>query len=136
MGQQHPITFGQTPRIALWVGIVLTLIGLVVRYLLGIRGINALTPALLGLPIALMGFVALEPQYTRGALLGVIVMSLLGILIMVNVLPSLNALLLGRQPSGSAIPIIAESATLLLCGVLLIVCVGAFAGAWFRRSRR
>jgi hypothetical protein len=130
------ITYGQAPRIALWIGILLLLIGLISRYLIGIRGGNSLTPSLFGLPIALLGFVALDPQYAAGAMRAVTVLALLGILVTLYVLPLLNALRLGQQPAVATAAIIASSATLVLCAILLMVCIVAFVGAWFKRVRK
>jgi magnesium-transporting ATPase (P-type) len=136
MKQKEFISFGPAPRIALWIGIILVLVGLVSRYLIGMQGINSLTPSLFGLPIALMGFVALDPQYARGAMLGITIFALLGLLASLYVLPQVNALLMGQRPSESITAIITGSAMLLLCGILLSVCLVAFVIAWYRRRRR
>jgi hypothetical protein len=136
MKRKEFISFGPAPRIALWIGIILVLVGLVSRYLIGMQGINSLTPSLFGLPIALMGFVAIDPQYARGAMLGITVLALPGLLASLYVLPQLNALLLGRQPSDDITVIVTGSAMLLLCGTLLIVCLVAFVIVWYRQWRR
>jgi hypothetical protein len=136
MKRQEQPTYGQAPRAALWIGIVLVLVGLVSRYLLGMRGGTSLLPSVFGLPIALMGFVAIEPQYARGAMRGVAVLALLGILVTLHVLPGLNALLLGQPLPGSPVGILAGSTMLLLCGTLLAVCLVTFVSARLRRARR
>jgi hypothetical protein len=134
--RKQSITYGQAPRIALWIGILLILIGLISRYLIGIRGGNSLMPSLFGLPIALLGFVALDPQYAVGAMRAMTVLALLGILVTLHVLPLLNALRLGQPPAGATAAIIASSAMLVLCAILLMVCSVAFISVWFKRVRR
>jgi hypothetical protein len=136
MNAKQRITYGQAPRIALWIGILLTLVGLASRYLLGMRGGTSLLPSVFGLPIALMGFVAIDPQYAQGTMRGVAVLSLLGILASLHIVPRLNDMLLGRHPPGSTVAILSGSAMLLLCGILLIVCSLAFARVWIRRTRK
>jgi hypothetical protein len=98
MDKQQHITFGQAPRIALWIGLLMLLTGLVIRYILGERGVNTLIPTLLGMPISMLGFVALEPEYASGAMRGVTALALLGVLLTFNVVPQLNAVLLGQPP--------------------------------------
>jgi hypothetical protein len=71
MDKQQHITFGHAPRIALWIGLLMLLTGLVIRYIMGERGVNTLIPTLLGMPISMLGFVALEPEYASGAMRGV-----------------------------------------------------------------
>lgn len=127
--------YGQTPRIALWVGIVLTVIGLICRYILGLREITSLLPAIFGMPIALLGFIALEPHYARGAIRGVSGMALLGVLSTLYVIPSLNALRLGQPFSGSQVILFGNTAMLLLCAALFCLCLWAMGRAWLVRRR-
>ncbi len=129
-------TFWQAPRIALWAGILLTLIGLVTRYFIGARGVSSVTPLLFGMPIALLGVVALEPRYARRALQSVAVLSLLGVLATLHVLPLLNALLRGQPFSGNVAVVLANGLMLLLCALLLVVCMVAFLYAWWQQLRR
>lgn len=136
MRRRDYVTFGGAPRIALWTGIVLTLLGLIDRYLIGSRSASSVTPLLIGMPVALLGFVALEPHYALRAMQSVTVLSLLGMLFTLHVLPVLNELRMGRPPSGNIATIVTNGATLLLCSVLLVVCVAAFIGAWWKRRRR
>jgi hypothetical protein len=133
--QQQP-TFGPAPRIAMWVGILLILLGLVSRYLLGIHGVSSLSPSLFGFPLAMLGFVALDPQYARGALRWTAVLALFGLLVTLHVLPRWPELWLGQQPPGSTAATLASSTMLLLCGILLLVCGLAFVSDWYQRRRR
>ena len=121
MAQQQHTTFGQAPRIALWLGVLMLLTGLFVRYILGERGANTLIPTLLGMPISMLGFVALEPEYAPGVVLTF------------NVVPQLNAVLLGYPPTGSVIPLVTNALTLVLCSTLLFVCLIAFGWVWYKR---
>jgi len=129
-------TYGQAPRIVLWIGILLILIGLVGRYVIGIRGVSSLNPTFFGMPIALLGFMALEPEYARGAMRGVTALGLVGVLITLHVLPTVNALLFGQPLSGSLAALVINGAMLLLCSTLFIVCIGAFGWARYKRVRR
>jgi hypothetical protein len=125
---------GNALRITLWVGLLLTLVGLIDRYLIGARGGSALLPTLLGLTIALLGCMALDPQYTRRALLGVALLSVVGVLGTLPVLPELGDLLAGRSPEGSAASIIVRGAVLLLCGMQVVVSVVSLVRAGLQRA--
>lgn len=126
---------GIVPRIVLWVGIVLVVIGLGGRYVIGLRGVTSLIPALFGLPIALLGYSALDQHYFRSSMRSVAVLSLLGMLVTLHVLPLLGGLLRGEQPPDHPASILARSAMLLLCGVLLIICSAALARIWLQQRR-
>jgi len=133
MDKQQHITFGQAPRIALWIGLLMLLTGLVIRYILGERGANTLIPTLLGMPISMLGFVALEPEYASGAMRGVTALALLGVLLTFNVVPQLNAVLLGHPPTGSVITLATNALTFVLCSALLFVCLIASGRVWYKR---
>ncbi|MGQ9547019.1 MAG: hypothetical protein ACUVSY_10320 [Roseiflexus sp.] len=133
MDQQQQATFGQAPRIALWIGVLMLLSGIIVRYILGERGVNTLVPTLLGMPISMLGFVALEPEYASGAMRGVTALALLGVFLTFNVLPQLNALLLGQPPTGGVVLFIINVLTFTLCTALLLVCIIAFGWVWHKR---
>ncbi len=136
MSKTAPQTFWQTPRIALWAGILLTLIGLVTRYFIGARGVSSVTPLIFGMPIALLGVVALEPRYARRALQSIAVLSLLGVLATLHVAPLLRALLQGDPVPGNVAVVLANGLMLLLCAMLLVVCVVTFLYAWWRQIRQ
>lgn len=136
MRSNQYITYGQAPRIVLWISILLILLGLVGRYVIGIRGVSSLNPTFFGMPIALLGFMALEPEYARGAMRGVTALGLVGVLITLHVLPKVNALLLGQSLAGSLAALVVNTVMLLLCSTLLIVCIGAFGWARYKRVRR
>lgn len=124
------------PRVALWVGVLLIVIGLVCRYFLGLRGFGSLTAALFGMPLALLGFVATDPQYTRGAMRGVVGLTLLGLLSTIHALPLFHGLLQGDQQPDSPVSILARAAMLLLCTTLLGVCFATFVSSRLRRVSR
>lgn len=136
MGRTEQPTYGAAPRLALWAGILLTLIGLVCRYLIGARGFSSVTPLLFGMPIALLGVVALEPQYARRAMQSVAVMSLFGILATFYVLPLFRDALQGQPLRGNVAVVLANGVTLLLCSLLLVVSLVALLRAWWKRARR
>lgn len=127
---------GLAPRVALWIGVLLIVIGLVCRYLLGLRGFGSLTAALFGMPLAMLGFVATDPQYTRGAMRGVVGLTLLGVLSTVHVLPMFHGLLQGEPQPDSMVSILARAAMLLLCATLLGVCFAAFVSSRIRQVSR
>lgn len=128
--------FGKAPQIALWMGLLILLVGMISRYIIGMRGAGTLLTGFFGLPIAMLGFMAMDPQYARRSMQGVTILALLGLLITVDALPLLNDLLLGQQPPGSTTAIIANSVLTLLCGALLLVCITSFISAWYKRLRR
>ncbi|MFQ3661378.1 MAG: hypothetical protein SNJ69_03175 [Chloroflexaceae bacterium] len=136
MSKKEEPGFGEAPRIALWAGILLTLIGLVTRYFIGARGVSSVTPLLFGMPIAMLGVVALEPRYARRAMQSVAILSLLGVLATLHVVPALHTLLRGQSSSGNVAVVLANGLMLLLCALLLVVCLGAFLYAWWKRMRR
>ncbi|MFV9506987.1 MAG: hypothetical protein AB4911_20750 [Oscillochloridaceae bacterium umkhey_bin13] len=124
-----------TARIVLWIGIVLTVIGLICRYILGIREITSLLPAIFGMPISLLGFIALEPHYARGAMRGVSGLSLLGIVATLYVIPELNALRLGQPFGGHLVVLFANAAMLVLCAALFGLSLWVMVRAWLIRRR-
>ncbi|MCU0495624.1 MAG: hypothetical protein MUD01_28900 [Chloroflexaceae bacterium] len=124
---------GLVQRIILWAGILLVLIGLVTRYVFGVRGGSTLIPAFFGMPIALLGFTALDPQHTRASLRWVMGLALLGLLMTLPIFPLISALLRGEQPSGNPVAILASSAMLLLCSALLVICFATFVHGWWKR---
>lgn len=87
---------GNAPRIVLWLGILMVLVGLTSRYILGVRGVNGFTPLLLGMPIAVLSVMALDPLYRQPTLRWVAGLALLGLILTLNVLPHLQALLRGE----------------------------------------
>ncbi len=136
MGRTEQPTYGAAPRVTLWAGILLTLIGLVCRYLIGARGFASVTPLLFGMPLALLGVVALEPQYARRAMQSVAVLSLLGVLATLHVLPLLNDALQGEPLPGNVAVVLANGIMLLLCGLLLVVSGVALLWVWWKQRQR
>ncbi|PDV99222.1 hypothetical protein [Candidatus Chloroploca asiatica] len=123
------------PRIVLWLGILLIILGLISRYLIGLRGVSSLIPAIFGMPIALLGFLATEPTYYTSSMRGVTGLALLGLLINLHVIPLVRTLLRGEPIPDSIMSIIARSTMLFLCGLLLIVCGVMYAAAGWKRLR-
>ncbi len=136
MNTRRQTHFNHATRIALWTGTLLTVIGLVNRYIIGARGVSSFSALLVGMAITILALIALEPAYVRGAISGVVVASVIGLLLTWNVLPLLRALALGQPTDGNPAVILADGITLFLCGALLVVCLVSFVGAWHRRRRR
>ncbi|NCC30416.1 MAG: hypothetical protein EOM24_00145 [Chloroflexia bacterium] len=123
------------PRIVLWIGILLIILGLIGRYLIGLRGVSSLIPAIFGMPIALLGFLATEPTYHTSSMRWVTGLALLGLLINLHVIPLVRALLRGEPIPDSITSIIARSTMLFLCGLLLFVCGAMYVAAGWKRLR-
>lgn len=120
-------------RVALWVGVLHILIGLICRYLVGLPAFGSLA-ALFGMILAMLGFIATDPQYTRGAMRGVVGLALLGALSTLHVLPQAYRLLRGEPTADSATSILARGTMLLLCSALLGVCIASFVTAHRKRA--
>lgn len=116
------------PNSAITVGILLIIVGVLSRVLTGTNSITALIPAFFGLPIAVLGVMALSPRRQRGSLIAISILSLLGVVGTYSVFIDLLAALQGTVMSASTI---ARSLMLLLCLILLIVC-----GATVMRGQR
>ncbi len=118
---------GKEPQIAIVVGVILTLVAAVSALATGTSSITAWIPAFFGIPIALCGLVARNPNRLKLMMHIVAVLALLGALGSLNVIPDL------LNGGSSMASIVARLAMLVLCGLLIYVSVMSFIQA--RRSR-
>ena len=125
---------GKESTIAIIIGILLIIVGVLGQVLTGTSSITALIPAFFGLPIILLGLVARTPQRTKVSMHIVAVLALLGVVGTVNVLPDLSALLTSGEASNISASVLSRGSMFLLCGIMLIVSIISFIQA--RRNRR
>ena len=115
-------------------GVLLILIGLggyVYGVMDGRASVTALIPALLGLILALLGFVAQAKENLRKHIMhGAVLVGLLGFLATASSVLKLPALFDGTAERPAAI--VAQFLTALVCLVFVILCVKSFIDA--RRS--
>lgn len=125
-------------KITIGLGVLLISIGLYAYLVLaapagdgaeaGGRSLTALIPAFLGLPLAVLGAVALRPGARKHAMHAAAMVGLLGLMGTVPGLLKLPALLSGGEldrPSAVAV----QSIVAGLCAVFLVLCVRSFIAA-------
>lgn len=127
---------GVALRGTFWVSVLLMLVGLVGRYVLGMRGGSSVLPLVLGMVLGVLGCMAVDTEYAGRVMLGVALLSLLGVLGTLNLLVILRAWLDGQQPGVQTAELFVRGAMLLLCSTLLIVCVGSAIKAGVQHIRR
>jgi O-antigen/teichoic acid export membrane protein len=108
-------------------GLLLTLLGLGGYFLTGTSSLTALIPAVFGLPLMLLGFIARSEQSRKHAMH---IAALLGTIGFVGALMSLL-----RTPAGvrSALAVASQVTMVLLTGIFVALCVKSFVDA--RRAR-
>jgi len=108
-------------------GLLLTLLGLAGYFLTGTSSLTALIPAIFGVPLLLLGFIARSEHSRKHAMH---IASLLGTIGFVGALMSLL-----RTPTGvrSALAVASQVAMVLLTGIFVALCVKSFIDA--RRAR-
>jgi hypothetical protein len=122
-------------RSTFWVSVLLILVGLIGRYVLGMRGGSSVLPLVLGMVLGVLGCMAVDTEYAGRVMLVVALLSLLGVLGTLDLLVALAAWLDGRPLEAQTAELFTRGAMLLLCGTLLLVCVGSAIGARLRRRR-
>ena len=108
---------------------MLTLVAIISVIMTGTTSITAWIPAFFGVPIAILGALALNPARLKVMMHIVAVLALLGALGSLNVIPDLFG-----NGSASTASIIARLAMLVLCGALLYVSVMSFIQARKKRQ--
>ena len=124
--------FGREPQATIVVGALLIVVSLLSSALSGFASVTAFIPAIIGGVLLALGWLALAPARTRTMMHAAAALALLGMLGSLNVLPALLELASGGS-GGTMISIVARSATLLLSGGLLGICIASFVRA--RRTR-
>ena len=114
------------PKISLVVGILLVVQGVGFYVGTSSRSITALIPAFVGLPILVLGIVALKESARKHAMHVAAVMAMLGFLAAVGRMASVG---LSISAAGISVLIMA-----LLTGVFLVLCIKSFVDARRRQQ--
>lgn len=101
-------------------GVVLVAVGLIAYLVTDRESVTALLPALLGLPILILGLVAGNTERRRGALVAALVLAALGVLGTAMNVVELPALLAGDDVERPA-AVVTSAITAVLCLVYVIV---------------
>lgn len=126
--------------VAILFGSALIGVGLVGYFGTGTASVTALIPAFLGLPLVLLGLLALKDSFRKHAMHLAAVIGLLGFLgagYMAR--PKLHALFANEpilRPDGkdARVAVLSQAVTAVLCGVFLALCVHSFIQARRRRK--
>jgi hypothetical protein len=106
------------PKLSIYFGIVLILLGLVAYLTTGMQSVTALIPAFLGMPILILGYLSQNEKYRKHSMHAVLALAVLGFLGTVSGLPKLVSYLGGieiARPSA----VIVQSTMAILCLVFL-----------------
>ena len=113
-------------------GIVLIVLGLGAYFGTGQQSVTALIPTFIGLPIAVLGFMARDPGKRKAAMHVSVVLALLGFLGSARGVPGAIALASGEEVARPA-AVVVQTAMAVLCGIFLLLAVKSFLNA--RRNR-
>jgi hypothetical protein len=129
----HPGGLG-VPIITVLFGVLLTALGLWGRFGTekGAGHITPLIPAFVGIPLLLVGLVALKESLLKHAMHAAAMIGLLGLL--GAIADVVRRLITGRHTDGAAM--FSVVAMLVLCGVFVALCVNSFIQARRRRRAR
>ena len=119
-------------KITIGLGLVLIALGLGSYFGTGRASVTALSPAFFGLPLLLLGLVALNEHMRKTAIQIAVVIGLLGFAGTVSGLMKLPVLLTGgelERPAAVAV----QAAMAIVCFVFVLLCVWSFVKA--RRAR-
>ncbi|MBK6317055.1 MAG: hypothetical protein IPF53_22925 [Blastocatellia bacterium] len=120
------------PYITIGVGVLLTLIGVVGYVMSGMASWTALIPAFLGVPMALLGAVALKESLLKHAMHGAAVVGLLGLLGTASGAVKFVKLLGGAEVARpDAVKV--QALVAVICAVFIGLCVNSFIQA--RKAR-
>lgn len=115
-------------KLAITLGVLLMLLGIGAYFSTGQQSITAMIPAFFGLPIVILGIVALNENRRRHAMHGVMLLALLGFLGSFMGLPKLVSLLGGAEVARPA-AVIVQSIMAILCAALLGLGIKSFIDA-------
>ncbi|MBK6426229.1 MAG: hypothetical protein IPF82_08560 [Blastocatellia bacterium] len=120
------------PYITIGVGVLLTLIGVVGYVMSGMASWTALIPAFLGVPMALLGALALKESLLKHAMHGAAVVGLLGLLGTASGAFKFVKLLGGAEVARpDAVKV--QALVAVICAVFIGLCVNSFIQA--RKAR-
>jgi hypothetical protein len=120
------------PTIAILCGTALTLLGLIGYFATGMVSWTALIPALFGVPLLVLGALALKPALRKHAMHGAAALGLLGLLGSAMGVPKAVTLLAGGTVARPAAAV-SKAIMAVLCLAFLALCVKSFVDA--RRNR-
>ncbi len=116
------------PTTTIVIGVLLMLQGAGFYFVTETKSMTALIPAMFGLPIALLGGIALKESLRKHAMHGAVVLALLGMLAPFGRIASAG---LKFSPAGASLVLM-----IVLCGVLLVLGIQSFVDARRRRSNQ
>jgi uncharacterized membrane protein len=120
------------PRIAVLVGSLLIVLGVASYLLTGRASMTALIPAFFGLPILILGWLALRVTWRRHAMHAAAALGLLGLIGSLRGVPATLALLSGETVERPT-AVVAQSVMAVICLVFVVMAVRSFVAA--RRAR-
>ncbi len=109
------------------VGVLLTLLGLGGYFVTGTNSVTALIPAIFGLLLIVLGFVAQSESARKHAMHGAAMVGLIGLI------TAIGSLLMTPSDMRPAQALYAEIAMAVLTGIFLVMCVRSFIAA--RKAR-
>ena len=123
---------GKETTIAIVIGLLLIVVGVLGRFMTGTTSITALIPAFFGIPMLILGLVGLNPARLKMSMHIVAVLALLGVLGTFSILVDVVGVAMGTSAlSGS---ILSRGAMFVLSLIMLIVSIMSFIQV--RRNRR
>jgi hypothetical protein len=113
------------PKAAMLFGVIFIILGLVAYVGISSESITALIPAFLGVPMLILGWLALNEKYLKHAMHGAAVLTLLGFGGTVGGLIKFFRMIGGEQfERGSAITV--QALMSLLCFIFLVLAIKSF----------
>ncbi len=113
------------PKVTIGLGLVLIALGLGGYFGTGRESWTALIPVLFGLPLLILGLIALKERMRKGAMHVAVVIGLLGFLGTVRGLMKLPVLLTSGQLDRPA-AVAVQAAMAMVCFVFVLLCVRSF----------
>ena len=116
------------PRLSIYFGIILILLGLIAYIATGMQSITALIPSFVGIPVLVLGYLGLNEKYRKHSMHAVLALALLGLLGTVSGVPKLFSYLGGSEivrPSA----VLVQSIMAALCLVFLVFGIKSFIDA-------
>jgi hypothetical protein len=114
------------------VGVFLIVLGVGAYFGTGGQSVTALIPAFIGVPLAVLGFVARDPGRRKGAMHVAVALALVGFLGSARGVPGAIALASGEEVARPA-AVVVQTAMAFLCAIFLSLAVKSFLDA--RRNR-
>lgn len=117
-------------RITILIGVLLLLLGLGVYAATGMKSVTALIPAFFGLPLLVLGLLALRDAWRKHAMHAAALVALLGFL---GALARPLQLVVSGRPLVVSAPLVSQFLMAILCGLLVVLAVKSFIDARRRR---